>query len=705
MLKSFVLAVLVLFSVPAGAPDEGQWLPQQVLSMDWAELKKRGLELTKDEFWHPERGGVLSAAVQINGCSATLVSDSGLVVTNHHCAFSAIQKASSVERNFVEDGFVAASRKDEIRARGIQLRVVRKIDDVTEKVHAAAAKAKTDLERVQLIAAERQRLIAEGEASAANTECSVASFLNGKTYHLYHRTLIRDVRLVYAPPRSVGEFGGDVDNWEWPRHTGDFTFLRAYVGSDGKPADYSEDNIPYKPDHWIPVSGEGVGPGSLVMILGYPGRTQRYLSSVAVEAAQKQVYPLRYRFFTEFIRILEQRAGDDPRLQLQFSSNIKSFANGQKNALGMVKGLARNGVVADKLAEEKAFSEWVSSDAERERKWGATLADVLEMDRAASGTSQRDFLLRAVTGNCVLLNSLMDLVKTASERTDETTWGDVEAAAGRFGRGTIDRDWLEKPFLAFLVDELQALPEGQKLLGQDAVIGGMTGAEWARSALAENPFKDGDARRRLFLQGNEAIRKHDDPLLRLARIIGPELTAMSNRNNLREARRLVVGRRWIEAQESWRGNAFYPDANSTLRVSIASVKGYAPRDGVEYVSQTTLGGVVAKETGEDPFKSPAPLLAASRAGDRGRFIDKRLGDVPVCFLSDGDTTGGNSGSGVIDGKGRLVGLNFDRVFENVAGDFGWNAARSRNISVDIRYVLWQLEKVMPAPELLKELGF
>lgn len=259
--------------------------------------------------------------------------------------------------------------------------------------------------------------------------------------------------------------------------------------------------------------------------------------------------------------------------------------------------------------------------------------------------------------------------------------------------------------LAFLVDELHKLPEDQKLPGQDAVIGGMTGAEFSKSALEDNPFKEGDARSGLFLQGNRAIEKHDDPLLRLARIIGPELSDMATRNRAREARRLVVGRRWIEAQEAWRGAAFYPDANSTLRVSIASVKGYAPRDGVMYVPQTTLSGVVAKQTGKEPFDSPEPLLAKAKAGDRGRFYDKRLGDVPVCFLSDGDTTGGNSGSGVLNGKGELVGLNFDRVFENVAGDFGWNAERSRNISVDIRYVLWQIEKVMPAPGLLKELGF
>ena len=702
MLKPVILALCVLLATPDRMPDEGQWLPQQVLAMDWAALRARGMELTKDEFWHPEKGGVLSAAVQINGCSATLISPDGLVVTNHHCAFGAIQRASSVRRNFVEDGFVAQERGAEIPAQGMQLRVVRRIEDVSEKIHAAAANATSDLERLEIIERERARLIAEGEASEADTECSISSFFQGRTYHLYYRTLIRDVRLVYAPPRSVGEFGGDVDNWEWPRHTGDFTFLRAYVGPDGRPAAYSEDNVPYRPEHWVKLSGTGVSPGDLVMILGYPGRTDRYLSSVAVSAVETQLYPLRYRFFTEFIRILEERAGDDPRMKLRYSGNIKSFANAQKNALGMVKGLARNGVVSRKEREQAEFLAWVAQDPARGERFRGVLEEVLELDREEAATRQRDFLLRATTGNTPMLSSLMQLALAADAREEGTNEEDLEARAKPLAANNraAGREWLERPMLGFIVDELRRLPESQKLPGQDAVIGDMDGAEWAAAALADNPLADGEARRTLYMEGKAAVEAHDDPLLRLARLVAPEVRDAARRSRLWEARRLVIGRRWIEAQQEWRGKDFYPNANSTLRVSIATVKGYAPRDGLEAVAQTTLSGVLAKETGEDPFANPEALMKAAASGDLGRFTDKALGDVPVCFLSDGDTTGGNSGSGVLNGKGEVVGLNFDRVFENVAGDYGWNAARSRNISVDIRYVLWFVEKVMPAPALL-----
>ncbi|MAG58455.1 MAG: peptidase [Planctomycetes bacterium] len=706
MMHLRVLSLILVSAFLAPAPDEGQWLPQQFIEMDWKKLKERGLELTKDEFWHPEKGGGLSAAVQINGCSATLVSDDGLVVTNHHCAYGAIQRASTVKLNYVENGFVAETREQEIRARGVQLRAVRAIKDVTKEIHAAAKRAKDDLDRVRLIGEERARLIREGEASAPDTECSIASFFNGRYYHLYYRTLIPDVRLVYAPPRSVGEFGGDVDNWEWPRHTGDFTFLRAYVGPDGKPAPFHKRNVPYRPKHWIKVSGTGVSQGDLVMILGYPGRTDRYRTSVAIQAVQQQLYPLRYRYYTELISILEERSKGNAELQLRYSSNIKSFANAQKNALGMVKGLARNGVVARKGKEEAQFTSWVKGQSERIRRYGNVLDEVLALDREEASTRQRDFLLSATTGNCQLLTMLMDIAAAVSSRTDQTPWGEVRRAARGVAVPLSQRlEWLEKPMLSFIVDELHRLPDSQRLPGQDAIIGNMNGREWVEAAFADTLLIDGQNRRRLFIEGKKAASDSDEPLMRLARLLGPEIRDINRRNRLASARRLVVGQQWIAAQQKWRGQAFYPDANSTLRVSVATVKGYAPRDGVFHSPQTTLSGVLQKETGKDPFASPSNLVKAANSGDLGRFTDKTLGDVPVCFLSDGDTTGGNSGSGVINGKGELVGLNFDRVFENVAGDYGWNPDRSRNISVDIRYVLWQLEKVRPAPALLKELGF
>jgi hypothetical protein len=711
-LKSVALLLVLLASAPA--PDEGQWLPEQLLAMDWEALRARGLELTRDEFWHPEKGGILSATVQINGCSAALISPEGLAITNHHCAFGAIQRNSTVEKNYIEEGFVAASREEELPAHGIVLRVVRKIEDVTAEVHEAQAAAKTDLERYQAVQQAQERIAREAEQSAADTECQVSSFFNGRKYLLYYRTRIPDVRLVAAPPRGIGEFGGETDNWMWPRHTGDFTLLRAYVGPDGKPARYSKQNVPYQPKHWMKVSGKGVKEGDLVMILGYPGRTERYLTSVAVASRQENQFPARLDIYTRLIEVMEASAAGDPERALAISSTIKSLANVQKNALGMVKGLPRNEVVRRKLEEEQEFSKWVAADPERNARWGTVLDELLALDREAAVFETHDLVLGTLLRYCPLVSMVMDLCYAAEEGAkpeEDRDRGYSDRQNRRRRRGFAspqvsgDLETVEKPVMGIVLDHSPALPEGGRLGGFDDLAQGSSdvGAMIER-LYGESEMTDPEARVALFDAGFDAIRESTDPMVVFARGLASDLRRTRLRNRASAGRRLVVGARWIEAQEAWRGKAFYPDANSTLRISVASVKGYSPFDGAWYVPHTTLKGVLAKNTGEPPFNSPPALLAAARQ-DLGRFASPELGDVPVCFLSDGDTTGGNSGSPVINGKGELVGVNFDRVFENIPGDFGWNADRSRNVSVDLRYVLWLLDKVMPAPQVLKELGF
>ncbi len=700
---------------PPRAPDEGQWLPQQVLAMDWDALRARGMELDKDEFWHPERGGVLSAAVQINGCSASFVSGEGLVVTNHHCGFGAVQRLSTVERNLLRDGFAAATRADELPAPGMTVSVVRRIRDVSAEVHAAQAAATDDLSRWHATRQVIAELVAEGEREP-NTTCHVASFLEGQSYHLYYRTQLTDVRLVYAPPRSVGEFGGEVDNWEWPRHTGDFCFFRAYVAPDGSPRAHSPDNVSFEPEHHLAVSARGVAAGDLVMILGYPGQTERYLTSVAVQDRQTLTYPLRYRAFSAVLDVLARAGAESEEKALAYSSMVKSLANVQKNALGMVRGLARNGVVAAKLAQEEAFRRWVAQTEERRAQFGTALDEVMAIDLAERETLHKDTVIGLLGSSFLnpllagLANAAGALSAAAAAPAAAGAEGDAPVpslrglAAGRLER---DLELVQLPVLEVLLDEARALPEGQRIAGTEALCAAPpevpTGA-LLRDMVARSSMLDAAARLELFGRGWQAVEASEDPLVALARGLHSEARARSLRAQERLGRRLVAGRRWIEAQQRWRGEAFYPDANSTLRVSIANVKGYAPRDGVRYTPKTSVAGVVAKETGEEPFASPSALLAAAPERSESRFRDPEIGDVPVCFLSDGDTTGGNSGSPVINGKGELVGLNFDRVFENVAGDYGWRAEVSRNISVDMRYVLWIMEQVMPAPHLLAEMG-
>jgi hypothetical protein len=590
----------------------------------------------------------------------------------------------------------------------VRIYVVRRIDDVTAQVRAAADAAGDELARWAAVDRKTKELIAEGEKQPA-TRCSVASFYEGREFRLYHRTEIRDVRIVYAPARAIGEFGGEVDNWMWPRHTGDFTLLRAYVGKDGAPADHHEDNVPFEPEHHLRVSRRGVADGDLVMVMGYPGRTERYLSSVALEDRATFFFPTRLDLYRRVIALLEAESASDPARALRLSSMIKSLANREKNAEGMVVGLARNRTLERRRAEEAAFRQWVAADPERAERHDGVLESVQALDLERRATQRRDFVAGEISRLPELLSAALTIVRFASERAKP----DLERDAGFQDRDlprlqaaqknlakTLDVE-VEQKLMALLLAEAATLPPGQRIAALEPLV-----AEGGQRKLASiyGATKLRDESARLALLGAGAgIAEERDPLIVLARALEAELARLREESRRRAGRELLIGPRWISAQQEWRGGAFYPDANGTLRVSIASVRGYSPRDGVQNVPFTTLTGLLAKVTGEDPFAVP-PQVRAAADGEPGRFVHQALADVPVCFLSDADTTGGNSGSPVVDGKGELVGINFDRVFENVAGDFGYSPERSRNISVDVRFILWHLEHVAPAPALLEELG-
>jgi len=700
---AFRFAVAFLATVTL-LPDEGQWLPTQVRNMDWAALQARGMKLTKDEFWHPERGGVLSATVQINGCTASFCSPDGLLVTNHHCAFGAITELSTPKANHLERGFAASSLEDELPAPGMVATVLKRIEDVTEKIHAAQSAASSDLDRWAITQRTISQLVEEGEASEPNTACSVASFLEGKEYHLYYRTQITDVRLVYAPPRAIGEYGGEIDNWEWPRHTGDFTFFRAYVAPDGSVAPYDADNVPFKPEHHLQVSTEGVDEGDLAIIMGYPGSTQRYKSSHAVATQETYVFPKRDIVLTRAIDVLEAASGANEAKALEFVDRIKSLANIEKNARGMIFGLENNATVAKKLREEELLGKWIEADQGRLATWGNVLDDLLAMDAEEAAVIEQDTMMwfTLVLGRDIpLLMVLMEACGAAQSGNPMSRR--LEAAIGA-PQITTDYELVQKPLLEILISEYAAMSPEQRFAGMESLMAAGSAEEVADGILSATAMADADARKQLFGTGGESIADSDDPLIVVARSLARARMAWLERRRERSGKMMDLGRRWIAAQEAFRGESFYPDANSTLRVSIAEVQGYVPRDGVRYTPHTTVAGILAKNTGEPPFRAPAELLEAATVRMDSRWVDERLGDVPVCFLANGDTTGGNSGSPVIDGSGRLVGLNFDRVFEAVAGDFGWHPARARNVIVDIRYALWIIDDVFPCQRLLEELG-
>jgi hypothetical protein len=701
LLRSIIAATVALCLFP----DEGQWLPTQVRDFDWPTLQKRGMALTKDEFFHPTKGGVLSATVQINGCTASFVSSDGLLITNHHCGFDAISQLSSPEHNWLRDGFVANERTTEMPAAGVVASVLKRIEDVTAVIHKAQDAAKSNLSRWDITQQTIAKLVSDAQAKEPNTVCTVASFLEGKEYQLYYRTQLTDVRLAYAPPRAIGEFGGETDNWEWPRHTGDFSIFRVYAAPDGTPRAHHKDNVAYHPEHFLKTCKDGVQPGDLAIIMGYPGNTQRYKSSRAVQTRQGYVYPRREAVLAAVIKVIEQAAKQGEQRALDLAPSIKQLANVQKNASGMVFGLARNAVVERKMREETQLREWLQQSPDRQQKFGHVLDDLLAMDEDEAANVERDFAISFVVNlisNAPLLQVLMDAcfaVLTTSNgalplRLQKAIASDTPMA---------EFNSLQQPILAVLLAELATVKPQQRLRGTEVLLGA-DGIAILSGLLAQTKMTDSKARTALFIGGAEAVENSTDNMIILARGLAAERRDYQLRSRERQGQNLLVGRRWIEAQEAFRGKQFYPDANSTLRVAIATIKGYSPRDGMTNLPQTTVAGLLQKETGKEPFANPKTLLAAAATRSTSRWFDARIGDVPVCFLCDGDTTGGNSGSPVINGKGELIGLNFDRVFENVAGDFGWNEERSRNVVCDFRYILWVMECVLSAPALLKELG-
>jgi hypothetical protein len=514
------------------------------------------------------------------------------------------------------------------------------------------------------------------------------------------------VRLVYAPPRAIGEFGGEVDNWEWPRHTGDFMFFRAYVAPDGTVREHHADNVPFRPQHALKVSTAGVAAGDLAIIMGYPGRTQRYKTSRATALQEGYVYPRRHAVLTAAIAALDAAGQTSETMALAVADRIKSLANVQKNAAGMMFGLRANATVAQKQREEAQFTAWVAAEPQRREAFGDVLGTMLAIDEEEAGTIERDTMMwfLSVLGDDVpLLTVLVEACAASASDPEGKVPARLLEVLGEPGL-TQDFGLLQQPLLRILLAELAGISAAQRLAGTSQLGQGSLDEAAAAAVFAETKMVDASARQALFQKGREAIAASTDPMLVLARGLGQERLALLQRQRQRAGRALDVGRRWIAAQEAFRGKSFYPDANSTLRVSLAEVAGYSPREAVVYAPHTTVAGLLQKETGREPFANPKALLAAAKDRATSRWVDPRLQDVPVCFLTNGDTTGGNSGSPVVNGKGELIGINFDRVFENVVGDFAWNKDRSRNVVCDVRYILWVVESVCPSPSLLRELG-
>jgi hypothetical protein len=706
LFKSIVLPAALLGVFATASADEGQWQPHQLPQLK-SELKRIGITIPLDKLTdlskHP-----MSAIVSTGGCSASFVSGDGLIVTNHHCGYAAIQRNSTPEHNYIVNGFLAKDRAAELPGGPSMLvYVTEKVENVTERVLKGLAPNMSGRERYDEVQGRIKALIAECETDKGY-RCSVPAFHRGLEYYRIRQLMIRDVRLVYAPSDKIGNFGGDVDNYEWPRQTGDFSFLRAYVGKDGRPADASPDNVPYKSKDFLVVSAEGLKNGDPILLAGYPGRTSRYKLPSEIRFARDVDFPIRVAGMQADLAVIAAATMSSPAYDVRYASVVKGINNVMKKTQGLLDGFARKDIAAIKDVQDADFRAWF-----RQNLGGASKNMLAELDAviAADMALSEEEYAWSVATHSDLLASARTLYRLALERQKP----DPKRDAGyqerdlSFIKARLTR--LEQSLVAS-VDEARysaALQRYNKLAARmhPQALDALLPAPHAVPALYKSTELADTAKRLAWIgKDADAFRKSDDAFIKLAVKLNDVATALENRRKEINGNLEKVIPQYMSGVIAWKktqGKPVYPDANSTLRVTYGTVSAYSPRDGITKGPFTTVNGVVEKHTGTEPFIAPKELLEAIKEKRFGVFKDPVLNTVPVNFLSSADTTGGNSGSAVMNKRGELVGLNFDSTYESITKDWYFDSAITRAIHVDIRYMLWVMKEVDHADNLLKEM--
>ncbi|PWF55060.1 S46 family peptidase [Massilia glaciei] len=709
MFKSIALPIALLGAFATASADEGQWQPHQLPQLK-SELKRIGITIPAEKLAdltkHP-----MSAIVSLGGCSASFVSGDGLVVTNHHCAYDAVQRNSTAENNYIVNGFLAKTRGAELPAGpNARVYVTDKVENVSERVLKGLSASMSGRERHEEVESRVKALIAECETDKMY-RCSVPAFHRGLEYYRIRQMMVRDVRLVYAPSDKIGNYGGDIDNYEWPRHTGDFAFLRAYVGKDGRPADPSPDNVPYKSKDFLVVSAEGLKVGDPILLAGYPGRTSRYKLPAEIRFAREFTFPRGVTEITADLATIAAAVAGKPALEVRYASVAKSRSNVLKKTQGLLDGFARKDIAAVKDVQDAEFRAWYARQAGKGANSKTLLAELDAVIAADMALSQEEFAW-AVASNSDLLKSARSMYRLAFEgqkpdakRESGFQARDLSFIKARMNRleQSYDRGVDQARFAAGL-NRYAKLAAAMHPPGVDAAL---PAADALASMYAQSEL--GDTAKRLAWVGKDvaAFTASDDPFIKLAVKLSDATMALENRRKEIDGNLERVIPQYMAAVIAWKktqGKPVYPDANSTLRVTYGTVAPYSPRDGLSKGPFTTVDGIVEKHTGVDPFIAPKTLLDAVKGKQYGVFKDPVLGTVPVNFLSSADTTGGNSGSAIVNKRGELVGLNFDSTYESITKDFYFDPTITRAIHVDIRYMLWVMQEVDHADNLLKEMS-
>lgn len=706
-----ILVILILsfgFRVKA---DEGMWLLPLIEKLNMGKMTELGLKLSAEDIYSLNKASIKDAVVIFGGgCTGEIVSPQGLILTNHHCGYGSIQSHSTVEHDYLQDGFWARSKEEELPNPTLSVTFLIRIEDVTSQVLANVKQGMSEAER-NTVVTDARNSIEKKAGEGNNYRTQVASFYGGNYFYLLVYERYNDVRLVGTPPQSIGKFGSDTDNWEWPRHTGDFSVFRVYSGPDGKPARYSKENIPLKPKHYLPVSIKDLNKGDFAMILGYPGRTNRYMTSYEVNELLQIVHPdrIKIRGIKQDIWMKDMLA--DQKVNIQYSAKYFGSSNYWKYSIGQKRGLERLNVIAKKEAIESQFNKWVVSTPERKEKYGEALNMIRKaIEGRAEFYNAQQYLGECLQGCEILqMNQLALPLINALRLNDNQKTTDLISGI-REEAGILYKDYNpptdQKSMKAMLKLYRTDIPArfqpdfytevvDKKFKGD---IDKFVDDIFERSVFAS------EARLNAFLNKPSLKTIEKDPVYLTVFSIG-KIRAELYKATSQFDEGLATGRRlWIAAlMEMTPDKTLYPDANSTMRLTYGTIQGYDPRDGVTYKYYTTLQGVVDKyKPGDYEFDLPQRLIDLNNRKEYGRYGSSK-GYMPICFLTNNDITGGNSGSPVLNGNGELIGLAFDGNWESMSGDIAYEPDLQRTIAVDIRYVLWIMDIYSGAKNLVDEM--
>ncbi|MDY0297157.1 MAG: S46 family peptidase [Acidobacteriota bacterium] len=712
-MRCFLTSVLIFLwiltpSVSLQA-EEGMWPLSEIHKLD---LASRGLLMNPLELYNPDGVSLIDGIINLSGCTASFISADGLILTNYHCAFRAIQSATTAENDLFAKGFMAESRAEELPAPGYTVRIIDSYRDVSGEVLSAVRASMPYARQTREKEKRIKAIVKRAEQRHVGKRASVAEMFPGKTYVLFVYTDLRDVRLVYAPPRSIGEFGGEDDNWMWPRHTGDFTLLRAYTGTDGNPADMKKENRPYHPDAFLRVNPRGVSEGDFVFIPGYPGRTYRHRTSWFLESEENRRMPWVVSNYEWMIDVLEKMPAGDRDVAIKLAPRLKGLWNVMKNYRGKLKGMRQAGITAQRRADEDRLQAFILSRPDLKPRYETVLEEIRELYEE----DRRDWQARLACSYLPRVSFLLGTAHTLYEAAIERRKPDLQRKAAymdrnfsrlsqRILRGYRDVHLpAERVLTGHMLAQLLSAADSAYAAPVRAALGDMESAAFLQHLFTETQMNSRATAEKWLQAKPEEFRRSQDPVMRLAIAIHPVLQRLEDEDKARKGRLDALLARLVEVKRIFQGRDFIPDANGTLRLTMGRIRGYSPADAVEMAPLTTLDGLVEKHRGESPFMAPEKLRRLVAERRYGGFVDPVLGKVPVAMLYDCDTTGGNSGSPVLDARGRLVGLNFDRVFEATVNDYAWSDRFSRSIGVDIRFILWFLSEYSGADHLLREMG-